>query len=106
MSSAEPVSELARITSDGSTISLLPCTSSNEEPAGTGPFFIRNTESPTEEEMYTFAFALLPVLFETKTLRITRVAVPPTVSILVVALDVTSAVKRLDFVSFLKVFAI
>ena len=50
-------------------------------------------------------FALLPVLLETKMLRMISVAVLPAVTTLVVALEVTSAVRRLDLVLFVKVFA-
>jgi hypothetical protein len=52
-----------------------------------------------------FPFALLPVLFETRTLRMISVAVPPAVTTLVAELEVTSAVERLDLVLFVNVFA-
>ena len=105
MSRAEAVSELALKTSFEFIINLLPEIISRLEPAGTGAFFKKNTESPLLGTRYTLAFALLPALFEIKTLRMTKVVVLPGVTTLVVALLVTSAVRRLDFVVFVKTFA-
>jgi hypothetical protein len=105
MSNALAVSELARKTSLAFIMILLPEIISKEEPAGIGALLIRNAGSPELGKRYTLPKALLPVLFEIKTLSRIKVAPPLTVITFVAELDVTSAVERLDFVVFVNVFA-
>ena len=98
-------SELARITSLGATISLLPEIISRLDPAGIGAFLNKYVLSPDAVKRYTVALTLLPVLLEIKTLRMISVDELPAVRIVVRALLVTSAVDKLDLVVLVKVFA-
>ena len=99
------MSELIRKTSLDSIIIFDPLIISNDDPAGTGAFLIKNTSSPVLVTMKTSTWALDAVLFETKQLKRTKVADPPAVTTLVLLLLVPELLTE-DLVSILKVFAI
>jgi hypothetical protein len=85
--------------------SLLAEIYSKEEPAGTGAFFRRYVESPDVEYKYK-SIAVLVVDLLALTMPITiNVEAPVAVRIVVAESDATAVVRRLDFVTRLKVFA-
>jgi hypothetical protein len=109
-SNAEAVSELARRISFAVMMILLPEIISRDDPAGTGAFFNRYTPVPPLGSKYKLLLALLPVLLDTKILKIMSVAEPPAVTISNVVAVLDSFVPvvdctKLDFVLLVNVFA-